>query len=80
MMPPSTPCYAGGRRREVARPPEGWYQPQEAGWWVKDGVGGVCREEDRTWRCYPHDDDRPSFGAYRTRADAIAAMEPSDGR
>ena len=32
----------------------GWVR-QEAGWWTKDGVGGVCKESDSRWYFYPHD-------------------------
>lgn len=40
------------------RVPDGWVK-QEAGWWTKDGVGGVCREKDGYWWAY-------SSGMYRS--------------
>jgi hypothetical protein len=31
---------------------QGW-EKQERGWYTKEGVGGVCKENDGRWYIYP---------------------------
>jgi hypothetical protein len=55
---------------------DGWGMA-EMGWWVKEGVGGICREADGKWWFYAMDDS-PRVGPFRTaiRA-AYAANHPT---
>lgn len=50
----------------------GWRR-EERGWWVREGVGGIVREEDRRWYFYPADDG-PRRGPWRTLTYAMDAL------
>jgi hypothetical protein len=51
---------------------EGWRR-EEPGWWVMDGVGGICREADGRWWFYPVEDSE-RVGPFRTLSYAIARV------
>jgi hypothetical protein len=56
---------------------EGWRR-EGPGWWVMEGVGGICRESDGRWWFYPADDGE-RVGPFRTLSYAIARVRATGG-
>lgn len=38
----------------------------ERGWWICNGVGGVCLEEKSTWFAYPNWNNCPNVKGFKT--------------
>lgn len=60
------------------RMPNGW-RMEEPGWWIHDGLGGVCRERDGKWYGYPkHIPESSRLGPFRTAVDAAMSLPTRD--
>jgi hypothetical protein len=56
---------------------DGWVMA-EAGWWTKEGTGGICREAGGKWWFYPAN-DAPRQGPFPTATRAAYAANHPDG-